>query len=801
MKRLASLDLLRGVAALAVAIPHYVMLGSTDWPAANVISILAVEIFFVLSGFVLAPQLLFCVESVRRSDIWTFLVRRWMRTIPPYLVALIAITLVSGNLAASSFPQYLFYVQNLFRPLTDQQDYFAVAWSLSVEECFYVVVAAIVLVANMFRASRKQFIVSIALFAVAIIALRTLAGDNAHWDAQVRRVTIFRLDAIAFGFLLYCAIDRLDAWFAKTGRWFAVGAAALTFAAAFICGWQATVHSSTAAQHAYPFIAALLGAGTITALYVFRAAFNGAKSFAPVCFFLGKVSYTIYLFHMLAILLLRPQIGHLPLVVQLVIYVALLIAFCAVFFFSFEAPILAARPHYKRRALEEAAPARQAMLARMKERGSLAGFAGTLAVIAGSAVLTRYFFFNAWQWPFYGSVLVLILGLAALLILLRLWRFGGVRTAALALFVFVLALPVADYLFTRTSIGAVLTGATPVYSFRDAKGDPDAFRMWWAQYVAEWGRGVLAKIQGPDPQGQLPFILIPNSRGKFFDADVPINNLGFRGADTTVDKNGRYRIFIVGESPVFGTMFRAGETTWPEALQGLFDKSLRCDRKIEVINAGVPAAGLSDNLVRIERFMLPLKPDMLVSYHGYNGLAVVDPQIDLMPRAPVYHKRGSPLLGEASFRVAMQAYTKRLEAYNADKKPTVFSDTADKLYSQLVALGQKNGIKVVLANLSAVVTQSSPQEVIDFYGRVFQPIERLLPAIAEQNRIVENVAKRTGTPFVDTRPGLDGKWDDDLFVDIVHFTQKGSNRIAKTMFDKLSSELAHEPTMNCRPAE
>jgi lysophospholipase L1-like esterase len=421
--------------------------------------------------------------------------------------------------------------------------------------------------------------------------------------------------------------------------------------------------------------------------------------------------------------------------------------------------------------------------------------------MAASAVLTRYFFFNAWQWPFYGSVFVLVIALAALFVLTRLWRFGGIRAFILALGLFVLALPVADYLFTRTSIGAVMTRANPVYSFRDAKGDPDAFRMWWAQYVTEWGRGVLAKVQGPDPLKQLPFILIPNSRGKFFDADVPINNLGFRGADTTVDKNGRYRIFIVGESPVFGTMYRAGEKTWPEVLQGLFDKSLSCDRKIEVINAGVPAAGLIDNMIRIERFMLPLKPDMLVSYHGYNGLANVDPQIDLMPRPPVYHKRGSPLLSEASFRVAMQTYAKRLAAYNAVKRPTVFSDTLDKAYSQFVALGQKHGIKVVLANLSAVVTQSSPQEVIDFYGRVFQPIDRLLPAIAEQNRIVEAVAKRTGTPFVDTHPGLDGKWDNDLFVDIVHFTQKGSNRIAKTMFDKLASELAHEPTMNCKPAE
>ena len=799
MKRLASLDLLRGVAALAVAIPHYVMLGSADWPTANVISILAVEIFFVLSGFVLAPQLLACVASVRRSDIWTFLVRRWLRTIPPYLVALLAITFISGNISSPSFPQYLFYVQNLLRSLPEDQDYFAIAWSLSVEECFYVVVAAIVLVATICHASRRRFVIYIAAFALAIVLLRSLAGDVAHWDAQVRRVTIFRLDAIAYGFLLYCAIDRLDAWYARTGRWLAAVAAGLACVAAYAVGWQASVHASLFAQHAYPFVSALLGAASIVALYVFRRGFDGERTLAPICFFLGKVSYTIYLFHMLAILLLRPQIEHLPLAVQLVVYLVLLLAFCAVFFFSFEAPILAARPRYGHRAARKAG--RSPWLARVWDRRGLAALAITVFAIAASAVATRYFYFNAWPWSLYGSALLLVLALTALLMQLDLWRLGGVRVGALALLIFALVLPVADRLFARTSIGAVLTRANPVYSFREAKGNPEAFRMWWAQYVAEWGRGVLANVQGRDPSGQLPFLLVPNSRGRFFDADVPINNFGFRGRDMSADKHGGYRIFVVGESPVFGTMFRAGETTWPEALQKLFDASLRCDRKIEVINAGVPAAGLSDNLVRIQRFILPLKPDMLISYHGYNGLAVVDPQIDLMPRPPVYHKRGSPLLGEASFRVAMQAYAKRLENYNRAKKPTVFLDTYDTLYSQLIALGEKNGFKVVLANLSAVVTQSSPREVIDFYGRVFRPIERLLPAIAEHNRIVKNVARRTGALFVDTRPGLEGEWDADLFVDIVHFTQKGSNRIAKTMFDRIASELAREPTMNCRRVE
>ena len=58
MKRVASLDFLRGLAAFSVAIPHYLTLNVADSALADAIAITSVEVFFVLSGFVLAPQIL-----------------------------------------------------------------------------------------------------------------------------------------------------------------------------------------------------------------------------------------------------------------------------------------------------------------------------------------------------------------------------------------------------------------------------------------------------------------------------------------------------------------------------------------------------------------------------------------------------------------------------------------------------------------------------------------------------------------------------------------------------------------------
>jgi peptidoglycan/LPS O-acetylase OafA/YrhL len=145
--RIASLDLLRGLAAFAVALPHYLILNSTGHPTAEVISVISVEIFFVLSGFVLAPQIIGCVQSEGWSNLRIFLVRRWMRTIPPYLVALIAISTLTGQLFDSDFFRYSLYMQNLFHQ-ANQHDYFPVAWSLSVEEWFYVTFPLLVVLAG-----------------------------------------------------------------------------------------------------------------------------------------------------------------------------------------------------------------------------------------------------------------------------------------------------------------------------------------------------------------------------------------------------------------------------------------------------------------------------------------------------------------------------------------------------------------------------------------------------------------------------------------------------------------------------
>lgn len=351
VERVASLDLVRGTAAFTVAISHYFVLNSTDWPAAQAVSELAVEVFFVLSGFVLAPQILFCSRDGRIVNLWVFLTRRWMRTIPPFLVALVAISLLTDQLMTGDFFRYVFYVQNVFAQ-HNVQDYFAVAWSLSIEEWFYVTFPALMFVcARVFRHSELRFFIFVAVVFICIItALRMIFGVTQNWDELVRRIVVFRIDSIGYGFLLYVMMKRFgESWTEKpktSTQFLTFG----IFVACALLGFYVTGRAITAgyvvSQHIFPFIAAAFGMSTVLAFYMLDSICE-TRRISRFCVYFGRISYSVYLFHIMLILLMRPALQQLPIAVQIGIYTGGCVIFSTLFFYYFEKPILAARPKFK----------------------------------------------------------------------------------------------------------------------------------------------------------------------------------------------------------------------------------------------------------------------------------------------------------------------------------------------------------------------------------------------------------------------------------------------------------------------
>ncbi|HEV2189363.1 MAG TPA: acyltransferase [Stellaceae bacterium] len=349
--RVAGLDLLRGLAALSVALPHFFAYRGAFPDAAETISALAVEVFFVLSGYVLAPQILFCLGAGRPRHLGVFLVRRWMRTIPPYLVALLLISILSRQLGGADFLRYLCYAQNLFRQ-SNTTDYFAIAWSLSVEEWFYVTFPSLLLAAAwLFGRRDRRFAVVFGIgFCIAIAIARTLFGDLGDWGAAVRRVVAFRLDSIGYGFLLYVAVDRAgSARLSRMPGW----AIALIAVVATVCAYvvldRITETGNPAGEQLFPFAAAIFGAAAILCAVRAEGTIQRLRALAWLGRYLGRVSYSTYLFHVILIELIGATLPHASAVVQLALFLPALFGFTTLFYVYFERPILAARPHYRSR--------------------------------------------------------------------------------------------------------------------------------------------------------------------------------------------------------------------------------------------------------------------------------------------------------------------------------------------------------------------------------------------------------------------------------------------------------------------
>lgn len=140
-KTFASLDGLRAIAILVV-LWHHTYDGTARWPLVHR-GFLGVDLFFVISGFLIVTLLR--RERRRTGDISLrgFYVRRFLRIFPPYYLVLALVGgvafLLPGNTSAAirrDLPYSAFYVSNLVPMLS----MLAITWSLSTEEQFYVVV-------------------------------------------------------------------------------------------------------------------------------------------------------------------------------------------------------------------------------------------------------------------------------------------------------------------------------------------------------------------------------------------------------------------------------------------------------------------------------------------------------------------------------------------------------------------------------------------------------------------------------------------------------------------------------------
>ena len=297
---------LRGVAVLMVVLYHAALLSGSSLQIPG--GFLGVDLFFVISGFLITGLL---VRERERSGTISFLrfyARRVRRILPAAVATLLIVlplayilvplgslpdTMTDGASAALSIANIRFAITtDYFNPT--QYSPFLHFWSLGVEEQFYLVWPAILL-AVAWRRPRAGIVAALAVIAVASFAVNVAITDsNPTFSFYMLPTRAWQLAAGGMLALWTGAPARVAARLrtacsrALTGLgWVALGVLAFD---------ALTLNSSVVA---YPGVAAL---GPTVAAVVLIA--SGAAKWGPGVLlrtpplrFVGKISYSLYLWH------------------------------------------------------------------------------------------------------------------------------------------------------------------------------------------------------------------------------------------------------------------------------------------------------------------------------------------------------------------------------------------------------------------------------------------------------------------------------------------------------------------------
>jgi peptidoglycan/LPS O-acetylase OafA/YrhL len=204
--RIPSLDGLRAVAVLMVIFCHWPLsvgpLHAIKWRC----GVFGVQLFFVISGFLITTLLLREMTATGRVSLPLFYLRRTLRIVPVYLAYLILVALRQAwgqlHLTGWNWFALLTYTGNFLGTPGNPQ-----LWSLCVEEHFYLVWPLFLAALPLARCRR------LALFAlVAALGLRCVlrfAFPGHAWPLP--NWSFLRMDDIAVGCLL-AFIARDPAW-------------------------------------------------------------------------------------------------------------------------------------------------------------------------------------------------------------------------------------------------------------------------------------------------------------------------------------------------------------------------------------------------------------------------------------------------------------------------------------------------------------------------------------------------------------------------------------------------------------
>ena len=314
-----SVDGLRAVAVIAVLLYHL----GIDWIPGG---FLGVDLFFVISGYVITGLILDSISRSGTLDLRAFYLSRIRRLVPALIAMLVFTTLFIGVYAPDTVRRFTADIPYVLSGsmnwalVSRQQDYFEAigrppllqhTWSLAVEAQFYLIWPLVLLFILKYFGKKN---IPFAALAIAIASGVTLFAYSIRIDTQESVIShvYFGTDTHSIGLFLGSALavswqpQNLTREITKRAQDFVdligvVGLLGLLSTFLFINENDPTLY-----RIAFP-LSALFGCATLISVV------HPASRFAPILstrplIWIGERSYGIYLWHWIVFQLTRPSI-------------------------------------------------------------------------------------------------------------------------------------------------------------------------------------------------------------------------------------------------------------------------------------------------------------------------------------------------------------------------------------------------------------------------------------------------------------------------------------------------------------
>lgn len=296
------------------------------------------------------------------------------------------------------------------------------------------------------------------------------------------------------------------------------------------------------------------------------------------------------------------------------------------------------------------------------------------------------------------------------------------------------------------------------------------------------------------------------------DSNLHINSDNFRYDELTENKpDNIYRIFIVGGSTVLDKD-RSYEKNLVKQIENML-QDYYPNKKIQVINAGYERYTSQHSLILYETKISDFNPDLIVVWQGFNDL-YYSCMSDFIPikkyRNDYSHfyevltnvtnsyfnydlklisvERLKKAFFENFYADIRKNFIKtepKMEYVEMDSFPSLNAYIRNVNY--MIKLAKADNVKIILGNQPNNYLDDPKAYVLaQFYckkGTINVSLKSIRTAMNKFNESSRKIALEQNIPFIDIESRVPKTWE--YFTDDVHYTDKGSKRVAEVVFESI----------------